>query len=229
MREPLTPRWLVCSDGRISPLPVSRWHGEAEDALRVVVARGTGPTLDVGCGPGRLTAALTRAGRTALGVDICAHAVRLTRARGAAAVHGCVFSALPREGWWTHVLLVDGNIGIGGDPAALLRRCGGLVRADGTVTVEVEPGGVGLWQGHAWVRSAPVPGPTPAAARFRWARVGVDAVATLSRDAGLVVREVFRQDGRWFAEFGRRPSRVAHRSAAQRLGAGPVESRTTSR
>ncbi|MEV6813106.1 methyltransferase domain-containing protein [Micromonospora sp. NPDC051296] len=228
MREPLTPRWLVCSDGRISPLPVSRWHGEAEDALRAVVARCAGPALDVGCGPGRLTAALARAGLTALGVDISAHAVRLTRARGAAAVHRCVFSALPREGWWTHVLLVDGNIGIGGDPAALLRRCGGLVRVGGTVITEIEPGGVGLWQGHAWVRAAPASGPTPAA-RFRWARVGVDAVAALSRDAGLVVREVFRHDGRWFAEFGRQPSLVAHRSAAQRLGAGPVESRTTSR
>ncbi len=225
--EPLTPRWLVCGDGRVSPLPVSRWYGEAEDALRVVVTRCTGPTLDVGCGPGRLTAALVRAGRTALGVDISATAVRLTRARGATAVHRCVFSPLPREGGWTHVLLIDGNIGIGGDPAALLRRCAVLLNAGGTAIVEMEPGGVGLWRGHAWVCSAPAHGPTSAGARFRWARVGVGAVSALSRDAGLVVREVFRHDGRCFAELAKRSRH--HRPAGQSLGAGPVESRTTSR
>jgi SAM-dependent methyltransferase len=40
--------------------------------------------LDVGCGPGRLTAALSRAGCYALGLDISTRAVATTRARGGA-------------------------------------------------------------------------------------------------------------------------------------------------
>jgi len=46
-------------------------------------------------------------------------------------------------GRWAHVLLADGNVGIGGDVVALLRRCAELVRPGGTVVVEVERPGAG--------------------------------------------------------------------------------------
>lgn len=57
----------------------------------------------------------------------------------------------PAKGGWGHVLLADGNIGIGGDPAALLRRTVSLLRPDGTVLVELAPAG-DLWCGEARLR-----------------------------------------------------------------------------
>jgi SAM-dependent methyltransferase len=111
--------------------------------------RCQGPTLDVGCGPGRLTYALNRRGHPALGVDISAAAVRLARARGATVLRRDVFGPLPGEGRWRHVLLADGNIGIGGDPARLLRRCRELLAPNGLVHVELAPPGTPSWSGAA--------------------------------------------------------------------------------
>ncbi|SBT45747.1 class I SAM-dependent methyltransferase [Micromonospora narathiwatensis] len=193
--------WLVQGDGRRSRLPVRRWHGPPEPATAAIVARCAGPTLDVGCGPGRLTLALARAGQTAVGVDISPYAVRLTRARGAVALHRDVFAALPGEGRWAHVLLIDGNIGIGGNPCALLRRCRELIRADGTVLVELEPPGSGLWRGHARLTSTSPTGDVRRSGVFRWARLDTVAVHDTARAAGLVVRDAFEAGRRWFGEL----------------------------
>lgn len=197
--------WLVSTDGLRRRLPVRRWHGPAGPADAAVVARCTGPTLDLGCGPGRVTLALTGAGRTTLGVDVSARAVALTRARGAVAVRADLFGPLPAEGRWTHAVLLDGNIGIGGDPIALLRRCRALLRPAGTVLVELEPPGSGSWRGQAQVASGRHRGPT-----FRWAWLDTGAVAGTAAVAGLAVGEVFRSGCRWFAELTR-PDRPAPR------------------
>ncbi|MFC4020324.1 class I SAM-dependent methyltransferase [Micromonospora sp. GCM10011542] len=194
-------RWLVHGDGVRSRLPVGRWHGRAEPAVGAVVARCAGPTLDLGCGPGRLTVALTRAGLTAVGVDVSAHAVRMTRARGAVALHRDLFDALPGEGRWAHAVLIDGNIGIGGDPVALLRRCRTLLAPGGTVLVELEPPGAGLWQGHARVAAAYPAGRLRLGPPFRWARLDAYAVHPVAGAAGLAVRELFRWGRRWFGEL----------------------------
>ncbi|MEH0841138.1 class I SAM-dependent methyltransferase [Micromonospora sp. CPCC 205711] len=188
--------WLVHADGARSRLPVDRWHGPAEPAVAAVVARCAGPTLDLGCGPGRLTLALTRAGLTTLGVDVSPRAVALTRARGAVAVQADLFAPLPAEGRWAHLVLLDGNIGIGGDPAALLRRCRSLLRPAGTALVELDPPGSGTWQGQAHVLSGRYRGPA-----FRWARLDTRAVHVPAAAAGLVVRDVFAAGHRWFAEL----------------------------
>ena len=58
------------------------------------------------------------AGQPALGIDISAEAVRQARRRGAPAMCRDVFEPVPGAGRWRTVLLADGNIGIGGDPAA---------------------------------------------------------------------------------------------------------------
>ncbi|MFI7658489.1 methyltransferase domain-containing protein [Micromonospora parva] len=195
--------WLVHTDGRRDLLPVRRWHGPPEPAVESVAARCTGPAIDLGCGPGRLTRALVQRGLVALGVDISAEAVRLTQRRGVIALRRDVFAPLPGEGRWAHALLIDGNIGIGGDPVRLLRRCGALIAADGTLTVEVEPPGAGLWRGQAYVLSGcsgerELRGPA-----FRWARVGAEAVARTADAAGLRVADRFRCGPRWFAELAR--------------------------
>ena len=151
-----------------------------------LVGRCHGPTLDVGSERGRLTVALAERGIPALGIDVTPFPVRLTRASGALAILRDVFGRVPGTGRWQTVLLADGNIGIGGDPAALLRRIGDLLAPDGHALVEVQAPGA--------------PG-TPAAEGPR-ARVRADQIGDMARGAGLVLRETWTESGRWFARLG---------------------------
>lgn len=86
-----------------------------------------GTVLDVGCGPGRLVAELAARGRPALGIDVSEAAVAHTARLGGQALRRSVFEPLPGEGRWDTALLLDGNVGIGGDPAALLHRMAQLL------------------------------------------------------------------------------------------------------
>ncbi|MFD0531382.1 hypothetical protein ACFQ1I_40090 [Kitasatospora arboriphila] len=101
------------------------------------------PALRTGPGrrlrPGRLVAALLGLGVPALGVDITAAAVARTRRIGGLALRRSLFDRLPGEGRWGGVLLADGNLGIGGDPDAVLRRSTELLAPGATLLVEVEP------------------------------------------------------------------------------------------
>jgi SAM-dependent methyltransferase len=162
-----------------------------------LLERCAGPTLDVGCGPGRLTAALLRRGVPALGVDISATAVRLARRRGAIALRRDVFEHTPGQGRWRHLLLADGNIGIGGDPARLLARCGELIAEGGQVHVELQAPGVVGWAGEATLSSGDEAG------TLRWAVVAVDDVAAPAARAELRVVETWTEAGRWFATLSR--------------------------
>ncbi|GAA3350963.1 class I SAM-dependent methyltransferase [Amorphoplanes nipponensis] len=160
--------------------------------------RCSGPTLDVGCGPGRLINALSRWGCPALGVDVSATAVRMARARGATALRRDVFGQLPGHGRWRHLLLADGNIGIGGDPVALLRRCRELLGSDGRLHAEVSAAGTRSWAGEASVRAAGT-ADTAGSATFRWAEVAAEDLAALAELSALRVTETWREAGRWFA------------------------------
>jgi SAM-dependent methyltransferase len=179
------------------PVYPADWCGDLRPGDHGLLSRCTGPTLDVGCGPGRLTAALATAGRTALGVDTSAEAVRQARRRGAPARHGCVFSPVPDEGTWRHVLLADGNIGIGGDPYRLLSRCRELLTLDGELLVELDPPGTLSWQGIALLRHHGRTGPG-----FPWASVGIDDLDTLAHGNGLSIVERWTEAERCFARLG---------------------------
>jgi len=188
--------WVRYADGRRRQLPVKRWAAAADAADLRLVRRCHGPTLDVGCGPGRLTAALTVRGVPALGIDVAPLAVRLTRESGAAAIRRSVFDRIPGEGRWTAVLLADGNVGIGGEPGRLLSRCAELITCDGSVLVELDPPGttsrtvaVRLERGDA--RSA----------WFRWAHLDTDDLAGTAAEAGLAVHDRWTVASRWFAEL----------------------------
>lgn len=111
---------------------------DPDDLERLILARCEAPVLDVGCGPGRLVAALNARGVPALGIDVSRQAVEQTRRRGAMALRRAVEDPVPAEGRWGTVLLADGSIGIGGDPGALLRRCRLLVGPRGLVLVETD-------------------------------------------------------------------------------------------
>jgi SAM-dependent methyltransferase len=192
--------WLVrYADGSCRPLALAEWTADRRPGDGTLLARCGGPTVDVGCGPGRLTAALAAAGVPALGVDIAPQAVALTRARGGTALRRDVFGPVPGTGRWAHVLLADGNIGIGGDPAALLRRCAALVRPHGTVLCETDEPGIPMRRVR--IRIEP-----PRGARsgwFRWAHLGPEALAAVAAASGLRVASRWRSAGRWFTELTR--------------------------
>lgn len=174
------------------------WHGDPTPGDGALLARCTGPTLDIGCGPGRLTAALARRGVTALGIDVSAAAVRLAQARGADAVVQDVFAPLPDDRSWRHTLLADGNIGIGGDPARLLSRCRDLLAPGGSVIAEVEAPGTRGWRGRVAITDD-----HRTSDPFAWAVVGADDLAPLAERAGLAVAETWTEENRWFACLSR--------------------------
>lgn len=183
--------------------------------------RCAGATLDVGCGPGRLAATLHRLGRPTLGIDLSAVAVRMARRRGAPALRRDVFgpvpgppepptarpgarrAATPHDGrGWRHILLADGNIGIGGDPVRLLRRCHSLISAGagsgpgsgGHIHVEVTAPGTGSWVGPASVR---LDGGPPDAV-LEWASVACDDLPAMAARARLRTVSVWTEARRWF-------------------------------
>jgi SAM-dependent methyltransferase len=121
-------------------LEVERWCARADAVDLQVLAYCEGAVLDVGCGPGRLVAELAARGRPALGIDVSEAAVARTVRLGGQALHRSVFEPLPGEGRWGTALLVDGNIGIGGDPAALLRRTAELLAPGGLLIAETVAG-----------------------------------------------------------------------------------------
>ena len=55
-----------------------------------------------------------------------------------------VFDQVPGAGSWECAVLADGNIGIGGDPARLLRRVRELLTPHGRLLVELDGPGTGL-------------------------------------------------------------------------------------
>ncbi len=173
-------------------LPLADWTREADADDRRILALCEGPTLDIGCGPGRLSAALARAGHVVLGIDVVDEAVGQTRERGVSALHRDVFAKLPGEGRWSTALLADGNIGIGGEPVALLARMRELIDPRGRVVVELA--GPGARSLSVWARlecdgtrSRP----------FKWAVVAADDIGVMAAQAGLVVVATHAIGDRW--------------------------------
>jgi SAM-dependent methyltransferase len=177
-------------------LDARTWYTELRPGDAGLINRCGYRTIDLGCGPGRLAAALVATGRQALGVDVSPQAVRYTRRRGAPALLGDVFGPLPDEGRWTCALLADGNIGIGGRPEHLLRRCRKLLGPHGTVLVEVDPPGTPDWRGDVVLSDG-----ARTSSAFAWAFVSADRIATVAAGAGLRATGTWTEEGRWFAQL----------------------------
>lgn len=184
------------ADGVIQTLAIQQWLAEVDPVDERIVDRARGPVLDIGCGPGRHVAELVRRGIAALGLDASPLAVRLASARGASAVQGDVFTHGLELGVWETVLLLDGNLGIGGDPVALLRRSAEFLTPSGAVIVETDAPGRG-------VQSLPVrlERGEDVSHWFPWARVAHDRIGELAAAAGLSLTACWFDGDRWFAEL----------------------------
>jgi SAM-dependent methyltransferase len=179
-------------------LGAERWRLPADAGERALLDPLPDPVLDVGCGPGRIVAALAGQGRATLGVDPSPVAVGEAERHRAPVLRRSVFDPLPGEGRWGAVVLFDGNVGIGGDPDALLGRCRALLRPGGRLLVEVEP--PGSPSGRLTVRLAVGRARSP---WFPWARVAADEAPGLVAGAGLALVRTLRHRERWFAEAAR--------------------------
>ena len=226
--------WVQDVTGRRWALPISDWTSDQLPGDAELLARCLGATLDIGCGPGRLVAALAAAGRPALGIDVSAAAIALACASGASALRRSVFGPVPSRGLWQCALLADGNIGIGGDPLALLGRARELLLPDGCVLVELAAPGAPTVQSE--IRLVDDEG--RASEWFPWAYVGIDGIDALASAAGFAESEYWESCGRWFAQLSARTSSrktaastsaasVAARSVKRSASSGP-SARTTS-
>ena len=180
---------------RAEEVPVHTWRQDADATDLALLGYCVGRSLDVGCGPGRLTAALADLGHAVLGIDLVPEAVRQTRDRGVPALRCNAFDRVPGEGQWHSVLLADGNVGIGGDPVALLQRTGELLGTDGRVVVELAGPGV-----PATTRWLALECDSLRSRSFPWSVVGTDDIEAVARASGFGSAEVHRlSDVRWCA------------------------------
>lgn len=176
---------VVSVDGMASRLPVEDWTRTADAADLALLSHCAGPTVDLGCGPGRMTAALAARGLPSLGVDVVPGAVAEAEARGGRAVCRDLFEPLPGEGWWATALLADGNIGIGGDPLALLARVRRLLVPGGRVVAEVHPPGT-----PSGPLLAELVCGCGGSSQFPWAVVSADAIGSIAAEVRLAVRRL---------------------------------------
>ena len=182
-----------------SSMDFARWNGAADRVDVSLLTSVKGPVLDVGCGPARMVRAAVAMRLEVLGLDVSPTAVELGRAAGLPMHEGSVFDSVPAEGEWHTVLLVDGNIGIGGDVAHLLERCGQLVAADGELVVEVHPDPA---RDHRYTgRLVDIHGAYSES--FPWAEVGLRGVTRGASDVGLTLRQAWSAGGRSFCRLAK--------------------------
>ncbi|GAB3556903.1 class I SAM-dependent methyltransferase [Arthrobacter alkaliphilus] len=176
------------------------WSGPATAGERELLRTLRGPVLDVGCGPGRMLAAARELGLASMGIDSSPAAVKLVAERGGAAILGSIFDSVPHERGWGSALLLDGNIGIGGNIRVLLERVASLLAPEGQVLAEAEPADLLDVAYSAVLEDSD----GRASAAFPWARAGAKALAFHAERAGLDAVATRTVQGRVFLTLERR-------------------------
>lgn len=199
LRDGHGPLFLRGRDGWSVPLDVERWCATADSVDMTLLRRCRGRVLDIGCGPGRLVTALGGLGHATLGIDINPAAVARTLQRGGRALRRSVFDELPGAGLWDTALLVDGNLGIGGDPGNLLRRVAQIVGPGGRLLAEVACHDVDE-RLHVWMDD----GRGGLGTSFPWARIGITALRAQVAATDWLFDEEWTSGGREFVALRRR-------------------------
>jgi SAM-dependent methyltransferase len=180
-------------------LDLARWSADADRIDYQLLASVRGPVLDVGCGPARMVRAARDLGMDALGIDVSLAAVEIARAGGVEVLHASIFDPLPSEGAWQTVLLVDENIGIGGDATALLARCRELISVDGEIVVELHPD----FNRDRTYTGRLVDAQGAVSATFPWAELGLKGLLKRSARVGLRPRQSWSAGGRNFCRLAK--------------------------
>jgi glycosyltransferase A (GT-A) superfamily protein (DUF2064 family) len=183
-------------EARANRIDVDRPPGAADDVDRLILSRCEPPVLDLGSGPGRMVRALTESGRSALGIDISAQAVSASMRQGALALRARIEDPLPAEGRWGTVLLMDGNVGIGGNVAELLARCRQLVAPGGLIICEVDPVGSRYDRDFVVLHG-------PASLPLVWSRIGAAALVEVAAGLDLWTAEEWSAGDRCFVALRR--------------------------
>jgi SAM-dependent methyltransferase len=180
-------------------MDVSRWNADADDADLTLLSRVAGPVLDIGCGPGRMVRAAMDLGLHAVGLDVSAAALEIASGLGGSYLRGSVFDRVPREGRWQTTLLVDGNVGIGGDIPNLLARCRELLSASGEIVIELnaDPG----HEEHFFAEVADTRGNRSDS--FPWAEIGLDRLALMLDRLSLRLVQSWERNGRAFCRLAK--------------------------
>ncbi len=181
-------------------LDLAQWSRPANPTECELLDDVAGPVLDIGCGPGRLVAALRERGVHALGIDAAPAAITCAESRGVHVLTRSVFDRLPSEGAWATALLLDGNIGIGGDPRRLLTRVHDLLAPKGVAVVELESPGATTRNGLVQLEIA-----TEMVGWFPWSWVSSDDIHTLAHATNFLVDERRNPETRLFATLRRMP------------------------
>jgi len=187
------------SDGSLRELEVDRWLGDADDVDLRILERVWGPVLDVGCGPGRHVEALAQQGIEALGMDLTPDFVAAAQRCQRPVVLRSVFDPFPSDVRWNWALMLDGSIGIGGDPVALLRRVGCLLAAGGQVLVETEPP-----DRRSERLSMVIQSESGRDSWFDWATLSASDAAQTAGVAHFGLVDRWEDSGRWFVQLDKR-------------------------
>jgi SAM-dependent methyltransferase len=176
-----------------TPRPVDAWTGAADASDLALLEHCHGSTLDIGCGPGRMSEMMALRGQVVLGIDVVPEAVFQTRERGAAALVRDVFDRIPAEGRWDTALLADGNIGIGANPIVLLRRVREVLAPTGRAVIDLAVPGTGIRVGTVRLETD-----GSLSEPFPWAAVGVDMAGYVAAEAGFCPPKISRFADRWY-------------------------------
>lgn len=180
-------------------MDVARWNADADDADLTLLSRVTGPVLDIGCGPGRMVRAAMALGMHAVGIDVSTAALEIASGLGGSFVKGSVFDRVPGEGMWQTTLLVDGNVGIGGDIPNLLARCRDLLAASGEIVVELNPDA--NHEQHFFAEVVDSRGNRSDS--FPWAEIGLARLSLMLGGLGLELVQSWEIDGRAFCRLAK--------------------------
>lgn len=200
-------RALAVGQGKLSVLDVSGavpavhyrvqdWLVRANDFERSLLRGARGPVLDIGCGPGRMLVAAEDLGLAAYGVDSNPLAAARARSQGATVFEQSIFDPLPGD--FQTLLLLDGNIGIGGDPQALLGQLLSIAAPGARLIVETDP----LKRLEARYQAILVDSAGRSSETFDWARLGSEPLHRHAADAGWTLLGSVERGGRRVSLLG---------------------------